>query len=36
VRADGLVLIHDLDQFLSAAEARALDDALTREARHGT
>lgn len=37
VRADGLVLIHDLNQFLTAAEARVLDDALaTREARHGT
>jgi purine-binding chemotaxis protein CheW len=36
VRADGLVLIHDLDQFLSAADAQALDDALVREARHGT
>ena len=33
-RADGLVLIHDLDEFLSAAEARKLDDALHREARH--
>jgi purine-binding chemotaxis protein CheW len=36
VRADGLVLIHDLDQFLTAAEERALDEALVREARHGT
>jgi purine-binding chemotaxis protein CheW len=36
VRADGLVLIHDLDQFLSAAEAQVLDDAMDREARHGT
>jgi purine-binding chemotaxis protein CheW len=35
VRTDGLVLIHDLDQFLSAAEARALDGAMAREARHG-
>jgi purine-binding chemotaxis protein CheW len=36
IRADGLVLIHDLDQFLSAAEALALDEAMAREARHGT
>ena len=33
-REDGLILIHDLDEFLSAAEARTLDDALTRETRH--
>lgn len=30
---DGLVLIHDLGQFLSAAEARQLDDALHADAR---
>ena len=33
-REDGLILIHDLDEFLSAAEARTLDDALTREIHH--
>jgi purine-binding chemotaxis protein CheW len=32
---DGLVLIHDLERFLSADEARALDEALTAQARHG-
>ncbi len=31
---DGLVLIHDLEQFLSATESRALDEALQSEARH--
>jgi purine-binding chemotaxis protein CheW len=31
---DGLVLIHDLEQFLSATESRALDEALQGEARH--
>jgi purine-binding chemotaxis protein CheW len=31
---DGLVLIHDLERFLSAAEAHALDTALRNEARH--
>jgi purine-binding chemotaxis protein CheW len=31
---DGLVLIHDLDRFLSAAESRALDKALQRGASH--
>jgi purine-binding chemotaxis protein CheW len=31
--ADGLVLIHDLGQFLSAAETAQLDDALDAEAR---
>lgn len=35
-RADGLVLIHDLDSFLSAAEAHTLDDALNRELRHAS
>jgi len=30
--ADGLVVIHDLDTFLSAAEERELDDALARDA----
>jgi len=32
---DGLVLIQDLDLFLSAAESRALDEALERGAAHG-
>ena len=36
VREDGLVLIHDLDRLLSAGEARSLDAALDREARHGS
>ena len=31
--ADGLVLIHDLGQFLSAAESVQLDDALDAESR---
>jgi purine-binding chemotaxis protein CheW len=31
---DGLALIHDLDLFLSADDARALDDALLRELGH--
>jgi purine-binding chemotaxis protein CheW len=31
---DGLVLIHDLEQFLTADEARVLDRALQAEARH--
>lgn len=30
--ADGMVLIHDLEQFLSAEEARALDEAMSRRA----
>jgi purine-binding chemotaxis protein CheW len=29
---DGLVLIHDLDKFLSLDEARALDEAINQEA----
>ena len=33
---DGLVLIQDLDLFLSAAESRALDEALERGAPHGS
>jgi purine-binding chemotaxis protein CheW len=33
--ADGIVLIHELETFFSAAEARALDDALAEEATHG-
>jgi purine-binding chemotaxis protein CheW len=33
---DGLVLIHDLDLFLSAAESRALDEALEPGAPHGS
>lgn len=32
---DGLVLIHDLERFLSAEEAQALDEALQAEASHG-
>jgi purine-binding chemotaxis protein CheW len=32
---DGLVLIHDLDKFLSIAEARALDEVMSREAADG-
>jgi purine-binding chemotaxis protein CheW len=35
-RTDGLVLIHDLDAFLSEAEARTLDDVLDRELRHAS
>jgi purine-binding chemotaxis protein CheW len=35
-REDGLVLIHDLDRLLTAGEARSLDAALEREARHGS
>jgi purine-binding chemotaxis protein CheW len=31
---DGLVLIHDLEQFLTADDARVLDRALQGEARH--
>jgi purine-binding chemotaxis protein CheW len=31
---DGLVLIHDLDLFLSAEESRALDEALSRDPLH--
>jgi len=31
---DGLVLIHDLEKFLSLDEARALDDAMGQEADH--
>jgi purine-binding chemotaxis protein CheW len=33
---DGLVLIQDLDLFLSAAESRALDEALTPGTQHGS
>ena len=33
---DGLVLIHDLERFLSLDEACALDEALNREAPHGS
>jgi purine-binding chemotaxis protein CheW len=33
---DGLVLIQDLDLFLSAAESRALDEALKPDAPHGS
>ena len=33
---DGLVLIHDLEKFLSAAEAQTLDDALREEVSHET
>ena len=33
--ADGLVLIQDLDLFLSAAQSRALDEALERGTSHG-
>jgi purine-binding chemotaxis protein CheW len=32
---DGLVLIHDLNTFLSLDEAQALDDAMSREVAHG-
>lgn len=32
---DGLVLIHDLETFLSLDEARALDEALNEEVTHG-
>jgi len=32
---DGLVLIHDLEKFLSIDEARALDEAITRHPMHG-
>jgi len=32
--ADGLVLIHDLEKFLSLDEARALDEALSEEVAH--
>jgi purine-binding chemotaxis protein CheW len=32
---DGLVLIHDLERFLSIDEARALDEAMSRDAMHG-
>ncbi len=31
---DGLVLIHDLEQFLSPDEARTLDEAMSRQASH--
>ena len=31
---DGLVLIHDLEHFLSPDEARVLDDAMSRQASH--
>ncbi len=31
---DGLVLIHDLERFLSLDEERALDEALEKEAAH--
>jgi len=34
VLRDGLVLIHDLDRFLSPDEARALEDAMNREPSH--
>jgi purine-binding chemotaxis protein CheW len=33
---DGLVLIQDLDLFLSSAESRALDEALERGSAHGS
>jgi purine-binding chemotaxis protein CheW len=33
---DGLVLIHDLETFLSLDEAHALDEALSQEESHGT
>lgn len=33
--SDGLVLIHDLEKFLSLDEERALDQAMDREIRHG-
>ncbi|MDB6094892.1 MAG: CheW protein [Verrucomicrobia bacterium] len=33
---DGLVLIHDLEKFLSSAETQALDDALRQEVIRGT
>jgi len=33
---DGLVLIHDLEKFLSLDEAEALDEALSQEVHHGT
>ena len=33
---DGLVLIHDLDRFLSIDEDRALEEAFARQADHGT
>ncbi len=33
---DGLVLIHDLENFLSAAEAQTLDSAMREEVSHGT
>ena len=33
---DGLVLIHDLERFLSPDEARALDDAMSHQASHGS
>jgi len=33
---DGLVLIQDLDRFLSAAESRALDEALEPDIPHGS
>jgi len=33
---DGLVLIHDLENFLSLEEASALDEAMGEEAAHGT
>ena len=32
---DGLVLIHDLEKFLSLDEARALDEAMNQEVSHG-
>jgi purine-binding chemotaxis protein CheW len=32
--ADGLVVIHDLDTFLSLEEERALDEALSDETQH--
>jgi purine-binding chemotaxis protein CheW len=33
--SDGLVLIHDLEEFLSLDEERALDQAMDEETRHG-
>ncbi|MEJ1972569.1 MAG: chemotaxis protein CheW [Lacunisphaera sp.] len=33
---DGLLLIHDLEKFLSSAESQALDDALRQEVSHET
>jgi purine-binding chemotaxis protein CheW len=32
---DGLVLIHDLEKFLSLEEERAMDEAMSEEAHHG-